>query len=126
MKKLIFLVLLPPLWLFPQANMSEITQAISTGDTEALSQYFDNAVEVAALDREDVFNREKATELVRQFFSKHQPKSFSQVHKGVSKSNDSQYCIGNLYTRDATFRVYIYMKIEGNRLLIQELRFDRE
>ena len=126
MKNLLFLLLIVPAWAFVEANLAEITRAISRGDAEALGQYFDQSVEVAVLDQEDVYNKAQAIAAVKAFFSKHSPQSFSQVHQGASRGNDSQYCIGNLVTGNATFRVYIYMKVTNGKLLIQELRFDKE
>lgn len=127
MKNLIFLILLMP-WAgsVDNANLANITKAISEGNADALGQYFDQTVEVAVLDKEDVYSKAQAINVVRKFFSENKPASFSQVHKGASPNNDSQYCIGNLVAGSKTFRVYIYMKVTGGQYLIQELRFDKE
>lgn len=108
------------------ANLPDITKAISSGDADALGQYFDQSVQVAILDQEDVYDRAGAVGAVKQFFAKNQPKSFSQVHQGASKGADSQYVIGNMTTSTGTYRVYIYVKMSGGKTLIQELRFDKE
>ncbi len=108
------------------ASLADITRAISTGDADALGQYFDQTVEIAITDQENIYDRAQAVAAVKQFFSKNQPRAFSQVHQGTSKGADSQYCIGNLTTASATYRVYIYMKVSGGKPLIQELRFDKE
>ncbi len=126
MKSIVFLLLLVPSLNYAQADFSLITQAISSGNTDALAKYFDNSVEVAILDNEDVYNKAQATNVVKEFFTKYRPQSFSQVHEGASKGNDSKYCIGNLVTNQATFRVYIYVKLDGQRSTIQELRFDKQ
>ncbi len=108
------------------ASLPEITKAISSGDADALGQYFDQSVEVAVLDQEDIYDKAKAITVVKQFFAKNAPKSFSQVHQGASKGADSQYVIGNMTSNGGTFRVYIYVKMSGGKTLIQELRFDKE
>lgn len=107
-------------------NLNAITKAISDGNAEALGQYFDQSVEVAVLNNEDVYAKAQAVRVVKDFFSQNKPTSFSQVHQGTSRGNDSQYCIGNMVTAGGTFRVYIYMKVNGSSFLIQELRFDKE
>lgn len=107
-----------------EVNLNAITKAISEGNAEALGQYFDQSVEVSVLDNEDVYAKAQAIKVVKDFFAQNKPKSFSQVHQGTSKGNDSQYCIGNLVTATGTFRVYIYLKVNGNNYTIQELRFD--
>jgi hypothetical protein len=127
MKSYLFLILLSPLFAFQEeANLADITKAISNGDADALGQYFDQTVEVSIMGQEDVYNKSQAIGVVRTFFAQNRPASFSQVHKGASPNNDSEYCIGNLSAGGKSFRVYIYMKVEGNRRLIQELRFDRQ
>ena len=126
MKSIIFVLFLTPCLNFAQADFSAITQAISSGNSEALGKFFDNSVEVAILDNEDVYNKAQAITVVKNFFGKYQPKSFSQVHEGTSRGNDSKYCIGDLVTNQATFRVYIYVKSDGQKSTIQELRFDKQ
>jgi len=127
MKNLMLLILLVPLMSnIEDANLSNITKAISEGNADALGQYFDQTVEVAVLNQEDVYDKAQAINVVRRFFAENKPGSFSQVHKGASPNNDSQYCIGNLVAGSKTFRVYIYMKVSGGQYLIQELRFDKE
>lgn len=126
MKSLLFVMMLMCGNSAAQGNLDAITKAISAGNADQLSQYLDQTVEVAVLEEDDVFSKSEAVALLKQFFSVYKPASFSQVHKGISTNKDSEYCIGNLSTGDATFRVYIYLKIIDNKHLIQELRFDQE
>ncbi|MBK6932478.1 MAG: DUF4783 domain-containing protein [Saprospirales bacterium] len=128
MKKLLFLLLFAPLALFAdQGNPSleAIAKALSSGDVEALSQYFADNVEVSILDKEQLYPKAKAKEVVRAFFDANKPKSFSQVHQGTSRENSDQYCIGNMSASTGSYRVYIYLKMSGNSATIQEIRFDK-
>ena len=128
MKNLLFVLFATPFLAFvqPDMGMSTITDAIKNGDVETLSKYFDEDVEVAVLDDEDVYDKASAKQKVKGFFDKYQPKSFNQVHQGTSKGKDSQYLIGNLNAGGDTFRVYLYMNVTGGSYLIQEIRFDKE
>lgn len=127
MKNLLFAFLIVPFASTAHnVNLGSITDAISKGNATELSKFFDQSVEIAILDEEDVYNKTQAVSIIKDFFVKHKPTSFSQVHQGTSKGQDSKYCIGNLTTSTATFRVYIYMKVVGNDYTIQELRFDEE
>ena len=109
----------------PPANLASISKAISDGDATTLSKYFDSMVEIAILDDEDMYSKSDAKSKVSSFFAKAKPKSYSQVHKGNSKGNNSQYCIGNLATTGGDYRVYIYLKVKGANTVIQEMRFDK-
>lgn len=107
-------------------NIAEITKAFSEGDIETLSAYLDDSVELGIIDDEDIYDQKEALKVLKSFFEKYPPRAYSQVHQGTSKSKDSVYCIGNLVTQDATFRVYIYMRVSGETHLIQEIRMDKE
>lgn len=128
MRNLFFLLLFAPLMAFGQtsASLEAITSALNSGDADALSKYFAASVEISIQDKEQTYTKAKATEVVKAFFTSNKPKSFSQVHKGVSRENSDQYCIGNLVADTGTYRVYLYLKVSGSSLSIQEMRFDKE
>lgn len=132
MKNLFFLLLAAPMLAFntpvetdSAADINGITQALSSGDADALGSFFDESVEVAILGDEDIYDKSEAVQKVKIFFGKNKPSAFSQVHQGSSKGNDSQYCIGNMKAGSSTFRVYVYLGNNGGKKLIQELRFDK-
>lgn len=106
--------------------MDIITRAISAGDVATLGKYLDETVEISLMGEEELYEKDKASEILKSFFSRNTPKVFSQAHQGSSKGNDSTYCIGNLATSTGIFRVYIYMHASNGKSVIQELRFDKE
>ena len=112
----------------PQGNpgLDAISTALSAGDADALSKFFGDNVEISISDDEQIYPKAKATEIVRGFFTNNKPKSFSQVHKGNSRENSDQYCIGNLAATNGNYRVYLYLKTTGAIVTIQEIRFDKE
>ena len=129
MKNLLFLFGLVPLlaWTSPNEQaIAKITDAIRNGDAVALGTFFDTQVEVATPADEDVYDKAAAIKVVSAFFAGHKPTAFSQVHQGASKSDDFEYCIGNMTAGGKTFRVYFYMRKTGDTNVIQELRFDEE
>ena len=129
MKNLIFvLLLLPALAFADQGNpgLEAISTALNTGDVETLSKYFADNVEISIQDKEQVYSKAKATEVLRSFFDANKPKSFSQLHKGTSRESSDQYCIGNLSATTGNYRVYLYLKVSGNSVNIQEIRLDKQ
>jgi hypothetical protein len=129
MKNLLFLLFLAPMVAFAyqgNPNLDAIANALSTGDADALSKYMADNVEISIQDKEQTYTKVKATEVLRSFFGSDKPKSFSQVHKGTSRENSDQYCIGNMATTSGTYRVYLYLKVNGSSINIQEMRFDKE
>ena len=107
-------------------NLDSITSALSQGNVEVLSTYFDESVEISVADEDDIYDKTEAKTILTNFFAINKPSKFDQVHKGTSKGQDSVYCIGNLNTAKKTYRVYVLLRVEGGKQFIQELRFDEE
>lgn len=128
MKSVILLILSTALFAAPSSefSLSDITSALAGGDVDKLSQYFDTDVEITILNQGNTYSKDKASTVLKDFFSHYPPQSFTQMHQGKSKGQDSQFCIGNLVTTGSVFRVYIYLKVEGSQNLIKELRFNKE
>ncbi len=126
MKKILFALLFLPFFALAEIGVPpDVMKALTAGDAATLSRFFDETVEVSVLGQENIYSKAQAIEVVKNFFAKNHPKTFSQVHQGASKGKDSQYCIGDLTTTGgASFRVYIYFKAVGDASVIQELRFD--
>ncbi|MEL6717983.1 MAG: DUF4783 domain-containing protein [Bacteroidota bacterium] len=125
MMRFTFLLFLLPLLAFKaDNNLTHITEAISSGSAITLGEYFDDNVEIALLNEEDVYNKNQAVQKLENFFEQNQPKAFSQVHEGSSKGNSSKYCIGNLKTNSEDFRVYMFIDITADQYKIQELRIE--
>ena len=106
-------------------NLSVIQKALSEGDASTLSNYFDATLEITVLDKQDVLDKTKATETLKNFFTKNKPRSYNSVHQGSSKGSASHYTIGDMQTSGGNFRVYIYYKSNGNSILIQEIRIEK-
>lgn len=131
MKNLIFLLFLTPTLAIANNQqgtpaLEAITAALGAGDVNALSKYFADNVEISIQDKEQVYTKAKAAEVLKGFFDSNKPKAFAQVHKGQSRENSDQYCIGNLTAAVGTYRVYLYLKVNGSSISIQEMRFDKE
>jgi Domain of unknown function (DUF4783) len=127
MKKLLFLLMFLPAFAFAQgnANLDAIGKALGVGSAETLAKYFADNVEITIGDKEQNVARAQAIEAVRAFFNTSKPKSFTQMHQGMSKENSDQYCIGNLSAANGNYRVYLYLKSSGGTLTIKEIRFDK-
>jgi hypothetical protein len=116
--------------LAPQAlaaqTIGEVTDALGRGDLAALKGMMDAEVDLSLPTEENLYSREQAASKLQAFFAANAPAGFSQVHQGSSKSDDAEYCIGNLATATGSYRVYVYVARKGDRMVLQELRFDRE
>jgi hypothetical protein len=113
---------------FVQPVRSEIPDAvinaIGTGNSAVLAGYFNPSLTLAILDKEDIYTRQQAELIMKDFFARNTPSSFTVLHKGGKEG--SQYAIGNLVTPNNVFRVTIYMKVKDNKSLIHQLRFEKD
>jgi hypothetical protein len=69
-------------------------------------------------------NKQKALELVNSIFVNHPVKNFEVLHQ--SNNTSSQFFIGNLITKNGTFRTTIYIKKSSEKCLIQEIVFEKK
>lgn len=103
----------------------EVAVAIGSGNVKEISKYFIENIDLTVIDEEDVYSKQQAEMILKDFFSKHPVKGFSIIHKSAPK-NGSQYIIGSLETENGKFRVYFLSKTTGNETLIQQFRIETE
>jgi hypothetical protein len=113
---------------FIQPARSEIPDAlinaISKGNSAVLAGYFNSSLTLAILDKEDIYTSQQAELIMKDFFARNTPSSFTVLHKGAK--GGSQYAIGNLVTPGNVFRVTIYLKVKDDKSLIHQLRFEKD
>ena len=106
--------------------LDDIANALRSGDAKSVSKYFGNSVDLTIITQEEVYSKVQAEQVLRDFFSKNQPRSFNVIHKGESKEG-ARYAIGSLITNQGvSYRTYFYIKQQGGNAIIQELRFMKE
>ncbi len=129
MKKLILFLIISPLLFLSATSVldpyEDIANAIRSGDAKSVSKYFSSSVDLTIISREDVYSKAQAEQILKDFFNKNTPRSFSIIHRGESKDG-SKYAIGNLTTSNGNYRTYYYFKVVGGNINIQELRFMKE
>jgi len=102
----------------------EIILSLKSGNAKALSEYFNQNVELVVPDSDNVYSKAQAQLIVSNFFSSHSPQSFSVIHQGGKEG--AQYVIGNLGTQKGTFRVYFLLKKSDGNDFIHQLRIEKQ
>ncbi len=106
-------------------SFDNIANSIRTGNASAIAANFQANVEITIKESGNSYSKSQAEMVLKDFFSKNQPKSFTVVHQGTSPEG-SKYFIGTLVTTGGTFRMYVYAKASGNTFSIQEIRFEEQ
>jgi hypothetical protein len=108
-----------------QGTFSEaIVLAFRAGNAEELTKHFYNNIELIVLEKEDVYSKTQAEQILRKFFTDHRPSSFDIIHEGGKET--SRYAIGNLSTSSGNFRVSFLIKNQDGSQLIHQLRIEEE
>ncbi|MGQ7870543.1 DUF4783 domain-containing protein [Sunxiuqinia sp. sy24] len=102
----------------------EVILSLKTGDASTLSNYFNENIELVVLDKDNVYSKEQAKQIVASFFSSNSPQRFAIIHQGGKEG--ARYAIGNLTTTKGVFRVYFLLKEKGQKDYIHQLRIEKQ
>ncbi len=127
MKKNLLLLFIASLlsFSFTTDMVDDIATAIRSSNPKNISKYFIENIDLKVMEQEDVYSKQQAEMILKDFFSKHPVKTFTIAHRSTPK-NGSQYIIGTLDTDKGKFRVYFLNKTTGSETLIQQFRIETE
>lgn len=128
-KKIFLLSFLVSVFMFSEKQSNaqipdEIISSFKTGDSKALSEYFNQNVELVVLENDNVYSKAQAQQIVGKFFNSNTPESFTIVHQGGKEG--AKYVIGNLITNNGSFRIYFLLKTNSGKDYIHQLRIEKQ
>ena len=106
-----------------QTISKEIISAFEKGDAKKLSAFLHHNLEVKVAENISIISKNQATRLLQDFFDKNPPLSFTVTYEGMKQG--SEYGIGELKTKDATFRVNLYFIEQEKKNLIYNLIIEK-
>lgn len=101
--------------------IDEIASAIKSGNVVKLSRYLDSRVDISLPEKSDTYSKSQAEMIIRDFFSTNGVQNFLIRHKG--ENGGSEFCVGLLKTRNGDYRTTLFIKLKGDKQLLQEIRF---
>lgn len=107
----------------PDEINENIANAIKTGNSKMLAEFFNSTIDISLPKNEDIYSKAQAELVIKDFFKKNPPKSFKINHHGSSDAG-SKYIIGTYISSEKTFRTYILLEKVNNKYLIQQLQFE--
>ncbi len=102
----------------------DIILGLKTGNAKVLSSYFNQNVELAILENDNVYSKAQAEQIVSNFFNRYKPEKFTVIHQGGKEG--ARYVIGNLSTSQENFRVYFLLKKTTGKDIIHQLRIEKQ
>lgn len=100
----------------------EVVAAISQGNAGKLTPFLGANVELVIGNRNDVYSKQQAVEIILDFFKKNTVNNFQILHSGAKDA--SSFAIGTLKTSTGTHRVYILTRKADAKTVIQQLRIE--
>ena len=97
-----------------------ILKAFKNGDSKALSANLSTNVEMAILEKEGIYSKAQAIQVLNNFFKKYPVKKFNFIHKGGKEG--CRYAIGEYFSNVEKFRITIYLKNLNEKLIIHQIR----
>ncbi|RAJ03907.1 uncharacterized protein DUF4783 [Chitinophaga skermanii] len=102
----------------------DVVGALKQGDTNGLSRYLDNNVEINMMGKSNSYSKAQAEIILKDFFSKNQVKSFELIHQGEATGGGSRFGIGNMTTSGGNYRTSFFLQKKGNNTVLDKLRFE--
>jgi hypothetical protein len=109
---------------YDQDIPADISIAFRVGHAEELAKYFNNTIELVILDKEDIYSKIQAQQIIDNFFTEHTPKTFEIIHQGGKE--ESKFAIGKLVTFNGTYRVSFLLKLKNDKPFIHQLRIEAD
>jgi hypothetical protein len=103
--------------------IKKVSMALKSGNSQELSKYFTQTVELEIMGEENFYSISQAEILLKDFFEKNKPTNFTINHQGVKDA--SSFAIGTLTIKSGNLRVSFFMKTEKNETLIHQLRIEQ-
>lgn len=102
----------------------EVSQAVRAGNARDLAAFFGQNIDLTLPDSEGTFSKSQAEVIIRNFFSRNTPTSFTVSHQGTSRDG-SAYAIGIMQTRQGVnYRVYFLLKKVSETHQLHQLQFE--
>ena len=109
----------------PPGIIEDISAAIRAGNSKDLAKYFGPTLEIILPGSDGAFSKAQAEMIMKDFFAKSAPVSFSINQKGNS-AGGAQFIIGTYKNKNEKLNVYILLKPVSNQLMIQQMHFEAD
>lgn len=103
---------------------TSIEIGFETANSRMIAQHFASNIDISLLDKENLYSKSQAEQVLKTFFLENKPTKFSIIHQG--KSATTQYYIGSLVTDKGDFRITVNVKMVAKKEFISHLTIETE
>lgn len=127
-KRILPVLLFLPLWVFSQDNtvaQSSLSDLLTPPKIQSLSNCFDEMVTLEIPTEQGTFRKQQASQLFQSFLKLYPADSIRIRKQGLS-GGDSRYLIGDYYSGNTTFYIYIVSRRQLGQELIFNLNLNKK
>ena len=113
------------LFMLPVVGYSQapgMDAALNKGSAADLGVYFASSVDVSLPGSDATLTSAQAVQTLTQFFADNMVKGYNRAHLTAPQNGRSSYSLGDLYTSNGTYRIYLYF---DNAKKISEIRIQK-
>ena len=118
-------MLAPVLFMLPMVVTGQsagMDAALNKGNAADLGVFFASSVDVSILNTDATMSSAQAVQVLADFFTANLVKGYNRAHLTTPENGRASYSLGDLYTANGTFRVYLYF--DANKK-ISEIRIQK-
>jgi hypothetical protein len=123
--KMINLITSSLLFMLPMvasAQSAGMDAALNKGNAADLGVFFNSSVDVSILNSDATMSASQAVESLGNFFTQNPVKGYNRAHLTAPQNGRASYSLGDLYTANGTYRVYLYFDAQKK---ISEIRIQK-
>ena len=104
--------------------VSEIVKAFEEGSAKSIARHFGTNVELSMPRAEGTFSKSQSEVILRDFFSREAPSSFTIIYHGYSQDG-SAFVIGRLFTKEGKYyRTYFLIKNVSHSFFLHYMQLE--
>lgn len=103
----------------------EVRDAFRSASSKEVAKLLNETVDMKIQGNVKSYSKSQAEIILRDFFKKNPPVSFTIIHHGASKTG-LPYAIGEYKSNADTYRVWVRVKKINNVFLVTEIRFIKD
>ena len=112
---------------FAQSNelvLNSIGECFVDHDAEKLSTFFNDRVEITLQGQSKEYAKNQAKFVMKDFLNTYPPAAFSFTHEG--QTENTIYALATYRSPEGTFEVDLYLKLDHDGYVIDQIKFERE
>ncbi len=102
----------------------ELLTALKQGNSTNLSNFFGDRIQLTIDDKEAIYSKSQANQIMAKFFKEFPPTGFTKKHAGGKP--EARYVIGSLITTKGSFRVNFLLKNDTGKFIVHQLRIEKD